>query len=227
MARRGAPKHMKRLAASRAFGLLRKSATFVQRALPGKHKATASMPISYVLKYLGLAKTMKEAKQMLHSRNVKVDGAVVVEVKYPVGLMDVVTVGDKNWRILYDSKGRVITTETKNPKSKVCKVEKKFRSKGGEIQMSLHDGRTVKGKECKVGDSFELELPSGKVTKHYPLKVGSKGMIVGGKHVSKFATIEEIHPGTAARPAEAECDTDEGKMKTLLKYLFPLDQSKL
>ena len=227
MGKRGGTKHLKRLAAASSFRLLRKASPFVQRALPGKHRSASSIPLSYVLKNLGLAKTMKEAKQLLSSRSVKVDGQVIAEVKYPVGLMDVVTIGDKNWRVLYDLKGRVTLKETKNSSSKACKVEKKFRTKGGKIQLSLHDGRTVSEYESKVGDSLEIELPGGKVKKHYPLKVGAEAMIVGGKHVGKFAKMEEIHAGTATRNAEVECKSDSEKLRTLLKYAFPLDQSKL
>jgi len=226
MAKRGGTRHLKQLAASKAVKIGRKQNVWLQRALPGKHSIAAAVPLSFVLKGIGVASTAREAKMILNGRTVRIDGKITTEIKHPVGFMDVLTVGDKSWRAAYDQKGRIIFVETSKPSIKLCRVERKFRTKGGKIQLSLHDGRTIIDFTCNVGDSVSVSLPEGKASACNPLKGGAKCIIVGGKHVGNQGTVEEIIPGSAARIPEVKCKIGAEVYTTLKRYIFPIGDQK-
>jgi len=227
MAKRGGTKHLKKLAASKAVKIGRKQTVFLQRALPGKHSIAAAVPLSYALKTIGVASTNKESRLMLHERIVKLDGRITTEIKHPVGFMDVLTVGDKHWRAVYDQKGRIIFAETNKSSVKLCRVENKFRTKGGKIQLSLHDGRSLLDFTCRVGDSVLLSIPEGKASACNSLKEGAPCIIVGGKHVGREGRVEEIVPGTATRNPEVKCKIGNEVYTTLKSYIFPTGDHKL
>ncbi len=70
--------------------------------------------------------TLQEVKYILKNRDVKVDGRIRTDHKYPTGFMDVVEIEKtgENFRIIYDAKGRftvhrITATEAKY---KLCKV---------------------------------------------------------------------------------------------------------
>jgi ribosomal protein S4E len=170
---------------------------------------------------------MKEAKKILTSRSVYVDGKIVTESKSPIGFMDVITAGENSWRILFDTKGRLMTKVTKNDKVKVCRVEKKTRIKRGKIQFTLHDGKTLADGKGSVGDCLLISLPEGKVTKTYTFETKMSCLIIGGKHVGKKAVIEEIIPGTATRSSQVKCNIDGTISTTLKSYIFPIGDFKL
>ena len=218
---------MKRVSAPKSIRMERKAKTFLQRPLPGPHVRSACVPLSYVLKVVGLAQTMREARKMLSTRSVLVDGKTIAEQKFPIGLMDVVTVGDRSWRIIFNEMGQIIAKETKDNRTKVCRIEGKIRSKGGKIQISLHDGRTIFSKEGKVGDCMLISLPDGKLVKIYAMEPKMNCMIIGGKHVGKKGVIEEIIPGTATRIPQVKCDIGGVSSTTLKGYIFPIGDFKL
>ena len=221
---------MKCVSAPKAIKLRRKENTWIQRPLPGPHVISGCAPISYILKTIGVAQTMKEVKKILSSRSAYIDGKVVAEPKFPVGLMDMVTIGDKSWRITFSKKGVLIATPSKENKSKICRIEGKTRAQKGKIQFSLHDGKTIMskdGKEGKVGDCLLISLPEAKILKKYPLETKMNCFISGGKHVGKKAVIEEIIPGTATRLAQVKCNIDGILSTTYKGYIFPIGDSKL
>ncbi len=223
MGKRGGTKHLKRIAMPQSFSAPRKELTFIKRPLPGRHKLSGATTLSQAVSDLGFAASSREAKMILSSRGVKVDGVPRVEMKEPVGFMDVLTVGDKSWRALYDSKGRIVLKATAKPAMKFCRVEKKVRIPGGKIQLTLHDGRNVIGYDANVGDSIEIQLPDGKPKTRVKLASGSACYIIGGKQVGRMGTIEDIVPGTITRLSEAKCKLEDGSVYTTLKeYLFPI-----
>ena len=218
---------MKRISAPKAMMLQKKEYTWIQKPLPGPHMISECVPISLMLKIIKVAETMKEVRKILSSRSVLVDGRIVTEPKFPVGFMDVISAGDKSWRVLLDGKGRIIAKETKEKGIKICRVENKVIVKKGKLQISTNDGRTLFGQDAKVGDCLIISLPEGKVTKRLPLEVGMKCFIVGGKHVGKKAVIEEIISGSATRLAEVKCNIDGSTSNTFKGYIFPIGDFKV
>jgi small subunit ribosomal protein S4e len=221
MAKRGGTHHLKRMAAPKQYKITRKQPTWIQKPLPGR---SPSVPLSLVLRQTGVAETAKEAKRMLSSRSVRVDGKVVTEMKRPVGLMDVISAGEGSWVLTFDTKGRLEPKETDRKGEKTCKVEKKFRTSRG-VMLTLHDGRAV-SYDCKVGDGLRISLKDGKVIERIPLEVGARCFITGGKHVGHEGVVEELIPGDMTRRAVAKCSIDGVSHVVRTESLFPIGGNK-
>jgi len=223
MGKKGGTRHLKRIAMPQSFSAPRKVLTWIKRPLPGRHAKKGAISLSQAIRDLGFAMNSREAKLILSNRNIQVDGVTRVEMKDPVGFMDVITVGEKNWRAAYDNKGRIVMVRTRKPSVKLCRVEKKVRTKGGKIQLTFHDGRNLLDFTANVGDSVEISLPEGKPKEKVPLAAGSMCYIIGGKQIGRMGTIEEIVPGTITRLSEAKCKLEDGVVYTTLKeYIFPI-----
>ena len=86
--------HLKRLAMPRSWPLPRKTTVWVTRPAPGAHSLEHCMPITLVLRdVLGMAKTAREVRYILHNELAKVDGRIVKDTRRGVGLMDVLSDG--------------------------------------------------------------------------------------------------------------------------------------
>ncbi|VVB73179.1 30S ribosomal protein S4e [uncultured archaeon] len=223
MGKKGGTRHLKRIAMPQSFSAPRKVMTWIKKPLPGRHAVKGAISLSQAVRDLGFAMNSRESKLILANRKILVDGIVRVEMKDPVGFMDVITVGEKNWRAILDGKGRIVMAKTTKPDLKLCQVRKKVRMKGGKVQLTLHDGRNVIGFDAKVGDTVEVSLPDGKPKGKIALKAGSKCFVIGGKKIGRIGTIEELVPGSATRLSEAKCKLEDGIVYTTLKeYLFPI-----
>ena len=95
--------HLKRLAMPRSWPLPRKTTVWVTRPKPGAHALELCMPITLVVRdVLQLAKTTREVRFILHNELAKVDGRIVKDTRRGVGLMDVLTLGEDNYRCVLD-----------------------------------------------------------------------------------------------------------------------------
>ena len=77
---------------------------------PGSHAIEDSLPLLVIIRdILGLADNSREAKRIINTGNVLIDGRAVKDYKFPVGFMDVLTIPktEENYRILLDTKGRL------------------------------------------------------------------------------------------------------------------------
>ena len=115
------------------------------RTSPGPHSLHTSIPVGVVLRdELKYAKTAKEAKTLVVQRKIIIDGKTRVNERYPVGLMDVISIPDSKefFRVLPDHGGKLkflpITEE--DSKYKLVKITGKKTLPGGKTQLNLHDG---------------------------------------------------------------------------------------
>jgi len=189
--------HLKSYVVPRSWTLKRKERVFVARPKPGAHPAELSVPLIHALRVLGFASTVREAKQIMHAKNVLVDGKPATDYKRPVGLMDVITFVPmkKSVRVLLDTKGRLVYEDVSDAdaKRKVAKVRGKTVLKGGKLQLNLSDGRNiVSDKACAVGDSVVFAVPTQKVEAVLKLDKGAKVYLVKGRHTGRIGTIDDV-----------------------------------
>jgi len=189
---------MKRLTAPRSWPVPRKTKSWIAKPSPGPHGVEGSMPLVVVLRdMLGVADTAKEVKRILGNRDVLVDGRVVSDTGFPVGLMDVVSMPkvDLHFRMMIDRNGKFRLVKISEGKQawKLCRIEGKTIVPGGKTQLNLHDGRSVLvGKDSyKAGDVVKLEVPSQKILDTYKLAKGSYAIITSGSNVGELEVIEE------------------------------------
>ncbi len=232
MAKIGRTRHLKRIAIPKAIPLTsKKENTWLLKAHPGPHPAKFSMPLAVLLRdILQIAKTGKEAKNILNARAVKVDGKVRTEAKFPVGLMDVISMesADKYYRLNVDSKGRLAVQELSKGEitKKLVKVVKKHTIKKGKINLTFHDGKNlIADNNVHVGDSVVITLPDAKFNTLVKLQVGARCLITEGKHAGMVAILKEIIQRKEGKASEAKLDVNGSEFITVAKYLFPVDGS--
>lgn len=189
----------KRLMISRVTKIPRK--TFFWGATPsaGKHSGDSSVALLTVLRdYLQLGDKEREVTRMLNSGFIKLDGKIVKSRKTAVGFMDIISVVPTNqhFRILYDSKGRLVAKEEdeKNSTIKPMKVFNKVTTKGGKTQLSLHDGQNILSddKTIATGDVLIMSVPEKKIQHIIKMQPGNKAFLTGGAHVGTVGTIKKV-----------------------------------
>ncbi|MEM2266069.1 MAG: 30S ribosomal protein S4e [Candidatus Hadarchaeales archaeon] len=223
MVKKGPKRHLKRYAVPRAVKLPRKSLPWAVKAGPGPHPADRALPLAILLRdLLGLTSTLSETKKVLAERKVLVDGRVRTDHRFPVGLMDLVSLPSlgTSYLISMDRNGRLIPLPAEETSFKLCRVTGKRMVKGGKIQLSLHDGKTVLGdyNEVRVGDTLKLSLPDYRVVGRIPFQPGVWALVTGGKNVGKVGRIARVEG------REVELEGDGGRFQAPFDYVFPLDK---
>ncbi len=199
-------KHLKRLPAPRSWAIARKTEFWVSKPSPGPHPVDRCMPLGLILRdMLSVCDTAREARHILNARHVLVDGRAVTDPKFPVGLMDVISLEDAKgyYRMLVDTRGRMhlLPIEAAEAKWKLCRIEDKTTVRGGKAQLNLHDGRNVllEKDAHQTGTTLKLALPDQKVLDHYELGEGAAALITGGKHVGELAHVLAVQKTRNAR----------------------------
>jgi small subunit ribosomal protein S4e len=188
-------KHLKRLVAPKSWPIPRKIYVWAVKSRPGPHPIEGSLPLLMIIRdVLHYADTAVEAKRIISSGEVLVDGKIAKDYKRPVGIMDVLSIPKTKrcFRVMLDRRGkiRVVAIPEKNAKWKLVRIENKTTLKGEKNQINLHDGRNIlTGEKHSTGDTLKIELPSQKILDVYPLAKGNKALIMGGKHIGEDATI--------------------------------------
>lgn len=148
MAKIGGSSHLKRLAAPRFAPVARKQFVWLAKPMPGTHAAQESIALlALVRDVLNLADNAREAKRIIRGGDLLIDGRVVKRERFPIGLMDVVSMPKmgKHYRVVVDDHERATLKEIpeKSASFKLCKIERKGNVKGNKIQVGLHDGRNL------------------------------------------------------------------------------------
>ena len=227
MGKRGKSKALKRVAVSKAVPIHdKKHKTWILRPSPGTHPARKCVPLGVVLReVLGLTESARENRRLLTARKVQVDGRVRAGGKFPVGLMDVLSIpdGELYYRIVVGMKGRLVPAEITEKESheKLLKVVGKRTGRGGKIMLRFHDGRNAPGdNNVRVGDTVRFSLKDKKIAELLKFGVDSSCIITDGKHAGEKAVVLKLFPSKGERPPEALVKTEESEVRTLAKYLF-------
>ncbi len=190
-------KHIKRMAAPCNWPIPRKTSYWVTKPRAGPHGVNEAMPLLSVIRdMLKLCDNSREARFIIGSRQVSVDGKVVTDYKYPVGLMDVVTVQKtkQSYRMLVDYKAKLklVQIEDQEKDWKLARIDNKTVITKGKVQINFHDGRNMllPKDQYKTGDVLKIELPTQKVMKAFKLEKGSLVLLIGGSHPGTVQTIE-------------------------------------
>jgi len=238
MTKHGQRRQLKRIAAPKIFPIPRKiKGKFVIKPSPGPHPADRCIPLGIILRdILRYARTLREVKYILNQGVVKIDGRVVKDYKFPVGMMDVLelTLTDEYYRVIPFRQRLVLhKINPEEAKYKIVKIIGKRYVKNGYIQLNLEDGRNilfkVNDKEERkkildtyfVGDSLMISIPDQKILKHYHLEKNRYAIITAGRHMGEHGIIEEIHKlfGPKASTVLLITPTDK-KVITALEYVL-------
>jgi small subunit ribosomal protein S4e len=238
MARRGQKKHLKRLPAPRHWPIKRKVAKFTTRVIPGPHPKEHCLTLAVLLReVLGYAENMREVKAILSNGDIRVDGEIRKDDRFPVGIMDVVeiTSSGERFRLLPKQRGglKLVSIDDDEAKFKLCRIETKTMVKGGKVQLGLHDGRTLllpdgeKPSDYQTLDTLKVGIPTQKLMKTINLDKGALAVVSRGKNVGIEGKVIEIEKrlGTHASTVTLQ-DSDGNKVQTALEYVFVVGKSK-
>merc|ERR1712205_72352 len=168
---RGPRKHLKRIGAPKHWMLDKLTGVFAPRP-------SAGPLLRNRLKY---ALTYAEAKVIMNSRAIQVDGKVRTELCYPCGFMDVLSIEKtgENFRLLHDTKGRFVLHRITQQEAayKLCRVKALSVGVGKIPYIVTHDGRTIGFSKFEVGNVC---------------------VITGGKNIGRVGVIQrnERHQGS-------------------------------
>jgi len=221
--------HMKRLKAPRTWRIGRKVAKWTVKPSPGPHPYKQSVPLLIIVRdFIKLADRAKEAKKIITSHEVYVDGRARRDYKFPCGLMDVISIPkiNEHYRILFDTRGflRAVKIDEERARWKLCRIENKTMVKGGKIQLNLHDGRNmiVDENSYRTGDALRISLPEQEILEVIPMEAGNLAMITGGKHRGEIAEIEGVEITRNPMPNIVKLKG----FTTIKPYVFPVGKDK-
>jgi small subunit ribosomal protein S4e len=219
-------RHLKRLNAPKSWFIARKTTKYIGKPLPGAHKLSESMPIALVLKQLGHAQTVGEAKKILNAHPALVDGKRVRDPKAQVGILDSIALpaSDEYYRVVFDPKGRLqlVPIPKQEAVTKLCKVVNKTAVRGGKLQFNLNDGRNILADKgtADTGDTLVLSVPEQKVVQRFPLEKGAQLYLLGGKHVGTLGILERIEDDEIIFTADGQ------SISTAKKYALAVGKDK-
>ena len=138
----------KRLTAPKSWAIPRKKTVWITGTNPGAHDKQMSISLMVVIRdMLGICDTYAEGKKILSGREILVDGRIVTEERFAVGLMDVVSIPKLNqsYRMMLDRKGkfRLVPVSEGKDKWKLCRIDGKSTLSCGKTQLNLNDGRSI------------------------------------------------------------------------------------
>ena len=235
---RGSLRHLKRSPAPSFWQIMRKERVWTVKPMPGPHPIWRCIPLGILLRdYLKLAETMKEARRILGEGQIKVDGRVRRDYKYPTGLMDVVEIVtiEEFYRIVPHRQKFLwpLKIEPEEAKLKLCRIENKVTVKGGHIQLNLHDGRNIlirvsnpmapEEDVYRTLDSVLIEIPDQNIVDHIKLDIGTMVVVIDGRNVGRLGKVKSITPVFKRKNYLVELEDPSGnKFSTVLKYIFPV-----
>ncbi|MBN1159714.1 MAG: 30S ribosomal protein S4e [Candidatus Diapherotrites archaeon] len=235
MGNAGERKRQKRISAPKVAMIKRKENTWTFRIKAGKHKKNTGIPLGLIVRdYLGFAETAKESLFMINNGYVLVDGKTIKGGnKYITGLFDVISFPEikKNYRIVFDKKGRLIPLEIKDLKDKICKITNKTQLNKDTIQITLNDSRNIRiplkeKDKYKVGGSVKISLPEGKINEIYELKEGNISYVIHGKHAGSEGKLVAIVPATMTKPAIVKIASKEAEFETTSENTIIIGKTK-
>jgi len=227
--------HLKRLRAPRFWKISKKEAKWATKPRAGPHGTFKSIPLLVVVRdILKLADDAKEAKSIIKMNEIFVDGSHRNDHKYPVGIMDIVSVPKmkRNFIVLPTGHGlELVEIAAKDAKEKLCKIEGKRSVKGGKVQLNLHDGGNalVDEKDApaySTGDSISLDLDKKGIKKHIKLAKGHVVIVTEGKNMGKWGRVEELVVTKTKEPTKVICDMDGEKMEVIKDYIFVIGEKE-
>lgn len=184
--------HINRKNTGRFWPIPRKGTKYIAVST---HNRKSSMPLSVIMRdILKSVKNSKELKKLLNEGKIKINGKEIRDVKYPVGLFDILSFSNKNYRSNFNGK-KTFFEEVKNEEAhtKIIKIIGKKKLRDNVIQINLMDGRNIiTSEKAEINDSILYDFNSKKIKKVIKMENGSHGFVIKGKHSGQKGKILDI-----------------------------------
>jgi small subunit ribosomal protein S4e len=186
------------------------------------HSKENSIPLIVVMRdLLGFVKIKKELKKLIHEKKIMVNGKIVKEINYPLGLFDCISIPSisKHYRIILNGKRFYVQEAKESELSKrIYKIIGKKILPKNKVQINLSNGKNLLSNEkVKTGEFIVLDNKN-KILKVIEIKKDSEVIAFKGKHIGIGGKIKEIIQEGENKIALIK--TKEGEIKANLENLF-------
>lgn len=166
--------------------------TVAKTTYPKKFSLALAICVRDLLK---LAHNAAEAKKIIKTGSIEVNGRIVKNEKFGIGLLDIIHLKKlkKSYIMLLTEKNDLALKETKEGASKISKVIGKKMLNKNTLQINLFGGKNLISKEkCEINDSLVIDMEKNQIAKVLPLKKDAHVFIIAGKWRGHIAKVEEV-----------------------------------
>jgi small subunit ribosomal protein S4e len=223
----GGTRTLKRTLAPPAWPIVRKDKAWVIKGSPGAHSQEESVPALLVLRdMLAIVHSAHEARLIVQSGKLRVNGYRVSSIGFPVGPLDVVELPDRHYR-LYPYRGSYTIREISADEAtfRLLRIENKTVLAGGNVQLNLKGGFNLLLKDASQNystlDTLKVDLGGHEILERIPLVASSYVLVVKGKNSGLHGILSEVVPSLKRRRSLVRVSTQGGKtVETILDYVI-------
>lgn len=231
MVKKSGSTKLKRQMAPNFWQIKRKGFPFVLSANPGPYAKDKCYPIGILLRdVLHLCNTMQEAKMILNSGQIKIDGIVRRDIHFGVGIMDIVEIvpSGESYRLIPKDLKILVPVKTKEKGIKLLKITSKVSIKGNRIQYGFHDGKTLisEDKQMNVGDVCVVKLPNIEIQNHVKFDIGCTALVIQGENAGRIGKIDEIKNGMFSLPKRTVVQFDDRSVELPVNIVMPIGNDR-
>ncbi len=207
--------HLKRTSMPNSWPVKKKNITFIGKPNSGSHKLEYVVSALVILRdVLEYASTAKEARQIVNTEEVLVNGKRITDAKFAVGIFDVIEIKKtaEKFTVLFNEFGRISLVPTKDNLI-YLRVSKKTTIAKDKVQLNFMNGfnQIVDLKvanSVKVNDTIVFDFVKKAIKSTLNLKEGNFVYIFNGKFKGEFAQIKGFvaYNGLAKDLAQIEID---------------------
>ncbi len=227
MVKKSGSTKLKRQMAPNFWQIKRKGFPFALSVNPGPYAKCACYPMGILLRdVLHLCSNMHEAKIIMNSGQIRVDGIVRRDVHFGVGIMDIIEIvpSGESFRLIPKDLKILVPVKTKEKGIKLLKITSKVSIKGSKIQYGFHDGKTLisEDKLMKVGDVCLVKLPNIQIEEHIKFDVGCTVLVIEGENAGRIGKIDEIKNGMFSLPKRTVVNLDNRSVELPVNIVMPI-----
>jgi len=231
MVKKSGSTKLKRQMAPSFWQIKRKGFPFALSVNPGPYANDKCYPMGLLLRdVLHLCSTMHEAKIIMNSGQIKIDGIIRRDVHFGVGIMDIIEIAPsgESYRMIPKDLKILVPVKTKEKDIKLLKITSKVSIKGNRIQYGFHDGKTLisEDRQMNVGDVCLVKLPQIQIQTHIKFEIGCTVLIVQGENAGKIGQIDEIKNGMFSLPKRIVVKFEDRSVELPVNIVMPIGNDR-
>ncbi len=231
MVKKGGSTKLKRQMAPSFWEIKRKGFQFVLNVNPGPYAKDKCYPMGILLRdILHLSNNMSEAKKIMKSGQIKIDGKIRRDVNFGVGIMDLIEIvpNGESYRLIPKDFKLLVPVRTSEKDIKLLKISSKVTIKGNKIQYGFHDGKTLLSddRNMNVGDVCLVKIPDMQIVNHVKFDIGCSVLVIKGENAGKIGKVEEIKNGMFSLPKRVIVNFNERSVDLPIDIVMPIGTDK-
>nr|BAS01538.1 ribosomal protein S4 [Lotharella vacuolata] len=196
----GLKRHQKRIAKIKQFMIDKQKGIFATKIKPGHRTSRYSMPLFYFIKkFIKYCSSVKEAKKILKSGCVFINGVTCYNHAYPIGIWDYISLPiiNKSLRVFLDKDGtlKLYPINSFEKKIKILRVRKINFGKNKKKTLMFDDPNfsiEITNLDIKVYNSVVVRIRDLRILHILDGRIGNICMILDGGLRGKIGLITRV-----------------------------------